>query len=188
MKPGRRRGGGGLADPQNPSRENQQYVQTEWTSPTLHVPRRFPSRVSHRARCAATVAVPICLLTHPDPTMLLHNTCAMWVRITFPLVATDRRHAEQPGSKVWNSTGRGFVFPSPRTQNIFRRCVVPCRGSKWGHNIHTHISISHYFHIMFRHGLSTQQPRSISSVYILKCGMETEIKLNKTLGTEAGLV
>lgn len=65
---------------------------------------------------------------------------------------------------------------------------MPCRGSKRGHNVRTHVGISHYFHIMFRHGLNTQQPHSISSEYILKCGMETEIKLNKTLGTEAGLV
>lgn len=152
MKPEQRRRGGGLAEPQNTSCEYQQYVQTEWTSPTLHVPRRFPSRVSHRARHAATAAVPICLLTRPVSTMLLHNTCAMWVNITFPLVATDRPHAKKPGSKVWNSTGRGFVMASrlfPHHQeHVFRRRVVPCRGSKWGHNIHTHAH-TQLFHIIF---------------------------------------
>lgn len=36
---------------------------------------------------------------------------------------------------------------------------------------------------------STQkQPHSISFLYILQHRMETEIKLNKTLGAEAGLV
>lgn len=95
--------------PRNTSRENQQRVQTEWMSPTPHVPNM--PRASLRARRTATVAVPIGLrapLTDLDPAAPLRNTRAAWGSIAFPLVATDRPHTEKSWSKVRNSTGRGF--------------------------------------------------------------------------------
>lgn len=68
---------------------------------------------------------------------------------------------------------------------------VSCPAGFKMRTLHTYTNLSHYVHIMFLHGLSTQQqqpPHSISSLYILKYQMETEIKLNKTLGAQAGLV
>lgn len=60
-------------------------------------------------------------------------------------------------------------------------------------NTHTHIN-SHW-HTDAQPNVPTwtlssmqKQTHSISSLYILKYRMETEIKLNKTLGAEAGLV
>lgn len=50
---------------------------------------------------------------------------------------------------------------------------------------HMHKSFTLYSHNV---PMCTLQQHSISSTYILKYRMETEIKLNKTLGAEAGLV
>lgn len=121
VKPERRRRRGGPADPQTPSCENRQYVQTERTSPTPRVPRRFPSRVSCRARRAGAVAVPMRLSTPPDPAMLLRNTCATWVSYHFSAggyrQARCGNASEQNVEFHWSGLRDGIAVmsPSPRT-------------------------------------------------------------------------
>lgn len=107
-----------------PRSENQQYVQTECTSPTPHVPRRFS--VSHRhsrrahvhafthAAFTLTIAVPVPSSVCLSQIRFPQKPCAPRLAITFPLAATHRPHmhnmetAGKPGSRVFVE-GRGWM-------------------------------------------------------------------------------
>lgn len=189
--------------------ENQQYVQTERMSPTLHVPRHFPSHKSthshagvqprrlcqysflwafHRSRFNNAVAQALCAVVNYH--FSTGSTRRGLTRIMWKLL-------EKSGSNLWNSwlfwaSGWSFVTAHYGDFTITMNSSlgdVSCPTGFKMRTLHTYTSLSHYAHIMFLHGLSTQrQPLSISSLYILRHRMETEIKLNKTLGAEAGLV
>lgn len=78
--------------------ENQQYVQTEWMSSTLHVPRQFPSHKSiHTSTCSRTqtfshnscASTALCLpFADQDSTKAMHKHAVVNYS-SFPLAATD---------------------------------------------------------------------------------------------------
>lgn len=163
--------------PRNTSCETQQRVQTEWMSPTPHVPRRFPPRARLRARRAATVAVPIgrrAPLTDLDPAAPLRNTRAAWGSIAFSLVATDRPHTEKSGSKVWNSTGRGFrdgtavTSPSPRTH--LQEMLRAPRGFK----MRTQRTHAHKYFTLFSHNVPTWTRHAAATLNICRIHIEMQ--------------
>lgn len=201
--------------------ENQQYVQTEWMSPTLHVPRHFPSHksVSHKhmlarrrsAHNSCASAAPCLPLADPYSAMdAAQALCSLRLTVTFPLAAADGATHARCGN-CWKSQGAKWgihgdfkpavwSFVTARhygdkrftiTMNTSLRdvpCPVACRMRA----LHTY---SHKSFTLCSHNVPTwtrsstqEQPRSISSLYILKYRMKTEIKLNKTQGAEAGLV
>lgn len=198
--------------------ETLQYVQTEWMSPTLRVPRHFPSHKSiHTSTCSHTDLQPqsLCqcgfLSAFHRPGFNESNAQASCATVKHYFSTGSTRQA-LPCSmwKLLEKAGKvgkqnqSFVTVR-RLEHIFRRCSMPCR--VWNEDI-THI-LTQVFHIISLflssnthaqmhtpHWCTTRcswtsaqkQPHSISSLYILKNRMETEIKLNKTLGAEAGLV
>lgn len=166
---------GVLADPQNTSCENQQYVQTEWTSPTLHVPRRFPSRGGRRARRAASVAVPMRLLTRPLPKIPLHNTCEMWVSVPFPLVATDRPHGgkarEQSVEFHWWGLRDAIAVISPITKNTSLGDVLCPAGVQNEDITYTH---THQCFTSFSHNVPTWTPHAAATLNIFRIHIEMQ--------------
>lgn len=155
---------------------------------------------------SAVIALPVRLsvcptLTDPDSTILLHKSWALRSTITFSLAATDGPHMNnmETAGKVKKQSVEFMTISSQRLvlrdgttlwwlydhyEHILRRCLMPC-GVQNEDITHMHKSFTLYSHNV---PTCTLQQHSISSTYILKYRMETEIKLNKTLGAVAGLV
>lgn len=131
---------------------------------TFHLAKAFTQAHAHTQTfslnsCASTT---FCLpFTDPDSTMVLHKPCAPRLTITFPLAATDGPHMhnmETAGTvrkqrvefmtissqRLELCDGTMLWWLYHRDELIFRRSVMPCRGSKRGHYTHTQV-----FHIMF---------------------------------------
>lgn len=180
---------------------------------TLSVSQKHSHKHMLTCRRSPTVTVPVwlsvCLsqiriqqqrftsLVHCGWRSLFHRqlqtglTCILWKLL-------GKSESKVGNSWQFHASGRSFVTAQHYGDERFTIMMntslgaVPCPAGCRMRTLHTY---SHKSFTLCLHNVPTwtqsstqKQPHSISSLYILKYRMKTEIKLNKTLGAEAGLV
>ena len=154
------------SESENMGCENQQYVQTEWMSPTLRLPRHLPVSQKHSQEDR---------LTHKTWPCQYDILCAFhWSRfnngvgrascavVNYHITSGSEASHHMHYGKCWRrqdakcglpgsfqASGWGFVTAQHHgdftihDEHIFRRCVMPC-GVQNEDISHTYTSLSHY--------------------------------------------